>query len=240
MKPLQTIPIVETGAADHYQLDEADLALCCASHNSEEQHTDRVVRILERAGLNEEALSCGTHIPFSQRIYKKLIVEGKEPTPLYNNCSGKHTGMLITAKHMEESLENYYALEHPVQQRNLQVMAEVADYAKEKIGIGTDGCGVPVFAMPLERLAYAFARMADPVKLGEKRASVVERITSSMTAHPEMVAGTDRFCTDFMRVGEGRFFGKLGAESVYCLGDKETGIGIAIKIEDGDYTRGLD
>lgn len=176
---------------------------------------------------------------FSQRIYKKLIVEGKEPTPLYNNCSGKHTGMLITAKHMEESLENYYALEHPVQQRNLQVMAEVADYAKEKIGIGTDGCGVPVFAMPLERLAYAFARMADPVKLGEKRASVVERITSSMTAHPEMVAGTDRFCTDFMRVGEGRFFGKLGAESVYCLGDKETGIGIAIKIEDGDYTRGL-
>jgi L-asparaginase II len=209
------------------------LSLCCASHSGEAQHTDRVLAILSRAGISEQALQCGTHIPHSQETYKQLIASGKDLTPLYNNCSGKHTGMLITAKHMGESLEDYYRLEHPVQQRNLQAMSEVADYPKEKIGIGVDGCGVPVFALPLERLAYAFARMAQPETLGPNRAKVVDRIINAMMKHPEMVGGTGRFCTDFMRAARGRMFGKAGAEAVYCIGDKVTGIGIAIKIEDG-------
>lgn len=233
VKPIQAIQVVETGAADRYHLRDADLSLCCASHSGEAQHTDRVLAILSRAGISEQALQCGTHIPHSQETYKQLIASGKDLTPLYNNCSGKHTGMLITAKHMGESLEDYYRLEHPVQQRNLQVMSEVADYPKEKIGIGVDGCGVPVFALPLERLAYAFARMSQPETLGPNRAKVVDRIINAMMKHPEMVGGTGRFCTDFMRAARGRMFGKAGAEAVYCIGDKVTGIGIAIKIEDG-------
>lgn len=233
VKPIQAIQVVETGAADRYHLSDADLSLCCASHSGEAQHTDRVLAILSRAGISEQALQCGTHIPHSQETYKQLIASGKDLTPLYNNCSGKHTGMLITAKHMGESLEDYYRLEHPVQQRNLQAMSEVADYPKEKIGIGVDGCGVPVFALPLERLAYAFARMSQPETLGPNRAKVVDRIINAMMKHPEMVGGTGRFCTDFMRAARGRMFGKAGAEAVYCIGDKVTGIGIAIKIEDG-------
>jgi L-asparaginase II len=233
-KPIQVIPIVETGAADSYSLSDADLSLLCGSHSGEKQHTSRVLSILERAGLTEEALKCGTHVPFNQEAYKELIQDGNELTAQYNNCSGKHSGMLVTAKHMNETLQDYYLPDHPVQQRIIQAVSDVAGFPKEDIGIGIDGCGVPVFAMPLERLAYAFARLAQPQTLGDERSKVVEKITTAMTKHPEMVGGTGRFCTDFMKVGQGRLFGKAGAESVYSIGDKETGIGIAIKVEDGN------
>ncbi|UOQ94552.1 asparaginase [Halobacillus shinanisalinarum] len=239
VKPIQTIPIVETGAADYYNLQDKDLALFCSSHSSEEQHTSTVSNLLKRAGLYEENLQCGSHIPFSDDVYRSLIQQKQEPTPLYSNCSGKHTGMLLTAKYLGESLDDYYKQEHPVQQRILNTMAEAAQYPKAEIAIGLDGCGVPVFGLPIDKLAHTFARLARPEAFGEKRANAVARITGAMTKHPEMVAGTDRFCTDFMNVGSGRFFGKLGAESVYCIGDKETGLGIAVKIEDGDYKRAL-
>lgn len=234
VKPLQTIPVVETGAADFYELSESDISLCCASHSGEAQHTDRVLAILGRAGIEDTSLQCGTHIPHSQDTYRKLIAAGKDLTPLYSNCSGKHTGMLVTAKHMGETLEDYYLPSHPVQQRILQTISEVADYPIEKIEMGTDGCGVPVHALPLERFSYAFARMARPDSLGEKRAKAANRITTAMMKYPEMVGGTGRFCTDFMKATEGRLFGKAGAEAVYLIGDRETGIGIAIKIEDGN------
>ncbi|MBD8070571.1 asparaginase [Bacillus sp. PS06] len=234
MKPIQAIPVVETGAADHYQFSDHDLALCCASHSSESIHTDRVLDILKRMGIEKEALQCGTHIPRSQETYQKLIVAGEELTPLYNNCSGKHTGMLATAKHMNEDLASYYLLTHPLQQRILETVSEMCDYLKEQIEIGIDGCGVPVHGLPLKNIAFGYAKMADTTKLSEKRAKMVTRITNAMMNAPEMVAGTNRFCTDFMRIGNGRFFGKVGAEGVYCLGDKETGLGIAVKIKDGN------
>lgn len=234
VKPIQTIPVLETGAAESYALTNQDISLCCASHSGEVQHTDRVLSILKRAGIEEEALQCGTHIPHAQDIYKALLAAGNDLTPLYNNCSGKHTGMLITAKFMGETLEDYYLPNHPVQQRILKTISEVTDYPVEKIEIGTDGCGVPVHALPLERLAYGFARMADSKTLGEERAKVIDRITSAMMECPEMVGGTGRFCTDFMNSCDGRLFGKAGAEGVYLIGDRETGIGIAIKIEDGN------
>jgi L-asparaginase II len=234
MKPIQAIPVVETGAADNYEFSDADLSLSCASHNGENMHTNRVLSILARAGLEDTCLKCGTHIPRWQDTYKELILAGKEVTPLYNNCSGKHTGMLVTAKHMNESIGNYYDLDHPVQQRILAAVSEMTEYPKEEIEIGIDGCGVPVHGLPLERLAYGFARMAKPDDLPEKRRNAIKRITKAMVNAPEMVGGTERFCTDFMKVGHGRFIGKAGAEGVYCIGDLETGIGIAIKIEDGN------
>ena len=235
VKPIQAIPVLETGAADKFSLTDVDLAVICSSHNGELQHTDRVLSILHKAKIGVEALQCGIHIPLAIDVYEKLIREGKEPTPLYNNCSGKHAGMLLTAKHMGEPLEDYYKPEHPVQQRILKVISVIAEYQIDKIGIGKDGCGAPVHAMPLERLAYSFARLADPKTLGNERAMVIKKITTAMTDYPELVGGTGRFCTDFMKVAKGRLFGKLGAESVYLIGDKKLGIGIAIKIEDGSY-----
>ncbi|NEU29848.1 asparaginase [bacterium LRH843] len=238
-KPIQSIPIIETGAADHYHVIAKEIALCCSSHSSEEQHTQAVSELLRKAGLTEEHLQCGTHIPFSNDVYRTLLQQGKEPTPIYNNCSGKHAGMLLTANYLGESLDDYDKETHPIQQRNVTIMAEISNYPKDKIGIGLDGCGVPVFSLPLFKLAHAYARLANPDMFDTRRGNAIRRITSAMTDYPEMVAGTDRFCTEFMQVGNGRFIGKLGAESVYCIGDKETGIGIAVKIEDGDFSRAL-
>lgn len=235
VKPIQAIPVVETGAADKFGLTDVDLAVICSSHNGEPQHTDRVLSILHKAKIGVEALQCGTHIPLAMDVYEKMIRDEKELTPLYNNCSGKHAGMLLTAKHMGEPLEDYHKPEHPVQQRILKVISVITEYQIDKIGIGKDGCGAPVHAMPLERLAYSFARLANPKTLENERAVVINRITTAMTDYPEMVGGTGRFCTDFMKVAKGRLFGKLGAESLYLIGDKKLGIGIAIKIEDGSY-----
>lgn len=233
MKPLQAIPIVETGAASAYQLEAADLSIACASHSGEEQHTDRVMEILNKLDLSVNDLQCGTHPPRWREADEKIMRAGKEVTPIYNNCSGKHSGMLATARHMKESLEDYYQVNHPVQQRIIEVISELTEVPKDEVKIGIDGCGVPVHGVPLTNLALSFAKMANPIEESEKRKTAIEEVTKSMMSAPEMVGGTKRFCTDFMRVAEGSMFGKAGAEGVYCIGDIETGIGIAIKIEDG-------
>lgn len=234
MKPLQAIPIIETGAADHYQLNDRDISLACASHNGELQHTERAAAILERVGLGVEDLKCGTHPPRWQEAYENVIKEGKEITPIYNNCSGKHSGMLATAKHMNETVEDYYKIDHPIQQRILSVISELTDVPKENIEIGIDGCGVPVHGVPLKNLALSFARMAEPSEFKETRRQSIRRVTTAMMNAPEMVGGTSRFCTDFMKVMKGKMFGKVGAEGVYCVGIPSAGIGIAVKIEDGN------
>lgn len=234
MKPLQAIPLVETGAAEHFNFNHADLSLACASHNGEDQHTERVLSILERADLSISNLQCGTHSPRSDLAYETLIKEGKDVTAIYNNCSGKHSGMLATAKYMNETLNDYYKVGHPVQMRIIKAISDLTEVQENEIEIGIDGCGVPVHGLPLLNLALGFAKMADPRALPTKRQEAINKITTAMMVAPEMVGGTDRFCTDFMRILDGRMFGKVGAEAVYCIGDKETGIGIAIKIEDGN------
>lgn len=233
-KPMQAVQVVESGAVDAYNLDDADIALICASHSGEARHTERVHSILAKAGLTEEALRCGPHIPRDEEAYRKVILEGRELTPIYNNCSGKHAGMLIAAKYLGEPLETYLELTHPVQQRNLDVIAELARYPKGNIGIGVDGCGVPTFAMPLYYWGVAFAQMARPTRPSVKRSGVIRRITKAMVNHPEMVAGYGRFDTDLMRTAKGRIIGKSGAEGVFFLGEREIGISVVVKIEDGN------
>lgn len=234
MKPLQAIPVVETGAADRFGFEPADLSLCCASHSGEPRHRTRALSMLARAGQPEATLQCGTHVPRHEESYKELIREGKPLTPVFSNCSGKHSGMIATATHMGEDVTTYHLPEHPVQQRILDVVEDITGYPKEKINLGVDGCGVPVHQLPLAHYAWAFAKLAKPeVIANPERRKAVERITAAMTAHPEMVGGENRYCTDLMTAFAGRIVGKAGAESVYCLGDRQTGLGIAVKIEDG-------
>ena len=162
-----------------------------------------------------------------------LKIAGIPRAPIYCDCSGKHAGMLITARHFGESLENYTALEHPVQQRILSVFAEMCGVETSEVQLAVDGCGVPVHALPLYRLAQGYARMSLPTLFDPTRATVIRRITSAMTAHPEMVAGTDRVCTQLMAAFGDRIFCKSGASAFYAVGIKDKGIGIALKMEDG-------
>lgn len=235
MKPLQAIPVIETGTIEAFNLEPADIAVMCASHNGEPIHRSRVLSILEKVGQPEETLQCGTHIPRDIESYKALIKEGKELSPVFSNCSGKHSGMIATAVHLHEDLGRYYILEHPVQQRILNIISELLDFPMEKIGIGIDGCGVPVHQLPLNYIALGFAYLAssDTIKDG-RHSQALNTIRDAMMAHPELVAGKDRFDTDVMRTFKGRIVSKAGAEGVQCVGDVKAGIGIAIKAADGN------
>ena len=212
-KPMQAIAALECGV----DITPEELAVICASHGGEEIHVAAVRRILAKAGLDESALQCGVHKPFSP------AANADNPLPVQNNCSGKHAGMLYAAKIMGESLHDYCLPSHPHQQRILRAIAEICDYPAEEIIIGCDGCGVPVHAMPLFKFAQGYARMA-------RENSAIVR---AMRAHPEMVDRPGGFTTELMRAFGDRLFCKVGADAFFAVGLLEHGIGIAIKIDDG-------
>lgn len=234
MKPFQAVPLVETGAADHFQYNEPSLSLSCASHSGEDYHRKTVMDILHKIGLEEQDLQCGTHIPWDMESYKQLIREGNDVTPVFSNCSGKHSGMLATAVHMKEDISTYREVGHPVQQRILQAIEDICEVPKESIQLSVDGCGVPVHQIPLFNTALGYARLANPDGLSNKyHPETLQSIRNAMMGYPEMVGGTGRFDTDLMRAFGGKIVSKAGAEAVQCIGIVEAGIGIAIKVEDG-------
>ncbi len=233
-KPIQAIPIVTSGAADRYQFTDQELAVFCASHSAEQIHVETVLGILKKIGLADSALQCGRHLPFNKDAANELVRSGKEPTEVHCNCSGKHSGMLALAQHMGWDVSNYLSIDHPVQQAMRQSMATFAGMEAKDIAIGVDGCGVPVFGLPVYNMALAWARLTRPESLDAANAQAAQRITRAMTACPVLVAGTGRLCTGLMTHLNGRLVAKSGAEGVYCVGILEQGIGIAVKIEDGN------
>lgn len=234
MKPFQAIPLVATGAAENYHFSLKDLSVSCASHSGESFHRKQVLSILDRIGLPESALQCGTHIPRDIESYKALIREGKELSPVFSNCSGKHSGMVATAVHMGEDPSDYYRVEHPVQKRIIDAIENVCDFPRYQMKLGVDGCGVPVHQIPLANLGTGFARLTQAMHGTHAFADELTQIRKAMVSHPEMVGGTNRFDTDLMRVYGDRIVAKAGAEGVQAIGIKDKGWGIAFKVEDGN------
>ena len=232
-KPLQALPTIESGAADEFGLSPREIAVITGSHSGCKIHIRAVVEILTKAGLKTENLLCGIHPPGNATERERLIREGLAPTPLHNNCSGKHAGMLVLAKFLGASVEDYLSPQHPVQKLILKTIAEMADVKPRDLKVGIDGCGAPAFLLSLEKMALAYARLAKPEGLGSQRAAALERITRAMYEFPEMVAGPGRFSTDLMHAAGGKLFAKGGALGVYCVGVPEKGVGIALKIDDG-------
>lgn len=232
-KPIQALVALESGAVDAYSITEEELALFCASHNGEMVHSDTVKSILAKAGLGVELLQCGTHASLNGVVAQMLEKQGVLLDNSHSNCSGKHSGMLIGSHFLGDDIHAYLNLWHPVQQRILNTLSEICDYAKEKIVIGVDGCGVPVHAMPLNVFAHGIAKLAKPEIFDEKRCDGVRRIIQAMVNYPYMVAGRERLCTDLMLTCKGRLFAKLGADGYYIVGLRDKGIGLSFKIEDG-------
>jgi L-asparaginase II len=237
-KLLQAIPVIESGAADAFDLSDREIAVLCASHSGESGHVECVARILNKLNLDASALLCGAHLPFDKAAAEALIQNGQSPSSLHNNCSGKHAGMLALAKHLNSPLHNYIAAEHPVQKRMLQTISEMSGLMANEIELGVDGCGVPVFGMPINRLAHAFARLGDPESLAPKRAEACRRIIRSVATHPFYVAGTERFDSELIKATKGRLIGKMGAEGIFAITSRTDKLGIVIKVEDGN-TRAL-
>src|SRR5690625_1329999 len=237
MKPLQAIPTVESGAVDTYGIHDKQLSLFCASHSGEPFHREAVMQVLEKLNLQEEHLQCGTHVPRHMDSYHQLIRQGGELTPVFSNCSGKHSGMLAGVVKQEMDVSTYRDIEHPYQQQILDVISNVSDYEREKIAMSVDGCGVPVHRLPLHKVALLYSRLARPEDWtggSEGLQAALSRVREAMTTYPEMVAGTKQFDTDLMTAFSKRIVAKGGAEGVHWCGDRGTGYGVAIKGEDGN------
>jgi L-asparaginase II len=233
LKPIQAIPLVESGAADHFALSDAEVALACASHGGEPRHVATVAKWLDRIGLGVGDLECGAHPPSHAASAAALFASGGKPTALHNNCSGKHTGFLTTAVHKGEKTKAYIRLDHPVQQRILGILEQLSETDLQNAPKGIDGCGIPVIGMALERLAFAMARMARPAGLPKSRIAAIARIRKAMSAEPFMVAGTGRPCTRIMQKLGQQVQVKMGAEGVFIAILPDKGIGIALKMADG-------
>lgn len=235
-KPLQAISVVESGAAARFGFDDAELALFCGSVSGQDFHVAAVRSVLAKIGLTEADLRCGVHRPSHAATAKRLL-DAKEPfLPVHNNCAGKHAAMLALCVHQRFDPEGYTELSHPVQQLILEVVAEMCDLSADQVGVGVDGCGVPVFRVPLQSAARAYARLARPEadpSLSEERAGAIRRLMAAAVRHPEMIAGDDRICTEAMRLGGERFFAKTGAEASYGIALLHQGLGVAFKVEDG-------
>lgn len=247
-KPFQTIPVIASGAATRYGFTTRELAVIAGSHSGESAHLETVLSILNKIALDESALKCGAHMPFDDASAKLLRAENREPRALHNNCSGKHAGMLALAKHIGELVENYLDPDHPIQRRILSTLAHFADTAVDEIGIAVDGCSAPVFGLSVEAMALSYARLAGARHAGiePELAEAADAVAGAMIEYPEMVGGTrDRLDTDLMLVANGELVSKVGAEGAQLLGVKPNerypkGLGIAIKIEDGDIRRARD
>ncbi|HET9493101.1 MAG TPA: asparaginase [Chloroflexia bacterium] len=238
-KPIQALPLVESGAADHFGLTERELAVTCGSHGGEDIHIEAVTSILNKIGLEPDALACGIHMPYDKDAARELEERGGHPTVLHNNCSGKHAGMLALAKFHGWPVGGYEMARHPVQKLMLETVGQFADLAPEDIHVGVDGCGVSTFGISVLRMAMSFARFAQPDAWPEPRRSALRRIAAAMVEHPEMVAARrGRIDTDIMRAAGGTLIAKAGAEGIYCVAqlatDASPAIGFAMKLLDGD------
>jgi L-asparaginase II len=233
IKPLQVLPLIETGAASRFGFGAPEIALACGSHSGTAAHVALVASMLARAGLTEAALACGVHEPMDAAAARDLVRAGRAPTPLHHNCSGKHAAMLATAVHMGEPAEGYWRPEHPVQVRVRRVLEEMAETRLAPHACGIDGCSVPNWAIPLSGLARAFARLVTGDRLAPERARHCAIVAQACAAHPQFVAGPGRLDTLAIERLPGKALIKGGAEGVCAGAFPERRLGFALKIADG-------
>jgi len=240
-KPIQALEVILSGAADRYGLDDRELAVICSSHYGQDFHRQSVQSILDKIGLDTSALRCGWPPSIKTEYALEAARRGLGPGPLFSDCSGKHAGMLAVCRHLGYDISNYESPNHPLQRKLLKLVSQLCGLEEERIAIGIDGCSVPVFALPLKNMALGYARLARPETLDKELCKAAERITRAMVSHPEMISGTPGplpgtwgFCSELIRHGRGNIIAKLGAEGVYCVGVKDRGLGLALKIEDGN------
>ena len=234
VKIFQALPMVLSGAVEKYNLTAEELSVCCASHGGEVRHTKVVNNILQKAGLTVDDLECGSHKPTHNDSADSLIKQSKKFNPLHNNCSGKHAGMLLLAKMNGFDTKGYTDPQHPVQQTIMGCFESIFEYSLENSPFDRDGCSAPTWALPLQNLAYGFAKVSDPyATLPEPTARAITSLRDSVIQEPFMVGGTNRACSRIMEVLQNKAFVKFGAEAVYTASLTEYGLGIAIKIDDG-------
>lgn len=243
-KPLQALPLIVSGAAERFGFTDREVALACGSHNGEPIHTELAASMLKKIGLGPEALKCGAHEPYGVDAALELRTRGEQPNALHNNCSGKHAGMLAMAVHLGASIHDYNSPESVVQKLIAETVADFSDVPVTDMAVGVDGCAAPIFGITMKAMALAYARLVSPPpSFDPVTHAACERVVRVMGVYPELIGGTsERLDTEIMRAAPRRVISKVGAEGVYTAGVRPCeawpkGLGVAIKIEDGDDKR---
>ncbi|MEO5685744.1 MAG: asparaginase [Burkholderiaceae bacterium] len=244
VKGLQALPLVASGAADRFGLVDAELALACASHGGQPEHVATASSMLAKAGLDADVLECGVHWPSNELAARTLAANGQAPCALHNNCSGKHSGFACLGALMAGDADKARGLLRGYVEPEHVVMREISASLESATGVrladaprATDGCSIPTFGIPLRALALAFARFGTGTGLTPERARAAARLREAVAATPLMVAGTGRLDTRLMTHFGARVFCKVGAEGVYCAALPELGLGVALKMDDGNTAR---
>lgn len=230
-KPIQALAIVLSGAYEKFRLDLKHLAIASGSHNGQRVHTEAVEEMLSKCGIAQDRLLCGTHPPLTKAARSEF--DESTAKPINHNCSGKHAGMLACCAARGWNLDGYNLIEHPAQQMTLEIMAKICCIQKEKIIIGIDGCGVPVFGMPLVNMSIGFSNISNPTKLDSDLLFTVQLVGEAVKRYPLLMGGEDRVMTAFLEDNPG-VVAKDGAEAVFCCG--RDGRAFAFKLECGDGT----
>ena len=242
VKILQALPLVESGAADRFGLSDEELALACASHGGEAMHTAAAASMLAKAGMDMGALECGTHWPYHDGTLKAMAAAGARPTALHNNCSGKHAGFICLGCQIAKGeprgfLRGYVQPQHLVMREVSAALQATTGHDLTDAPCGTDGCSIPTYAFPLRKLALAFARVATGIGLRPGHAQAARRLRGAVARAPQMVCTSGRLDGRVMAHFGERVCCKVGAEGVYCAALPELGLGVALKMDDGNNAR---
>lgn len=231
-KPFQAIPVMKRKIDELYGLSGEEAALFAASHRGEAFHINALDSILRKTNIREEELHCCPNYPLNENAKAQRLRDNEEKRRIFHNCSGKHAGLIALSKHMGWDTSTYYLPEHPVQQEIVDAIAYFADVPKESIGMGIDGCGLPIFAVPLKSIALSYLKLACPDLIqDEETRYAAERIAKLMNENPNMIADTQFVCSTLLK--DSNLTAKGGAKGVYGIGLRKERIGISLKVSDG-------
>lgn len=243
VKLLQALPLVASGAADALALGDEELALACASHSGEEAHARTAAGMLAKAGVDAGVLECGTHWPYNEEAQRELARSGLSPSALHNNCSGKHSGFVCLGCHLHGReglrgfLAGYVQPGHALMREVSAALQAATGWDLRQSARGIDGCSIPAHAVPLRHLALAFARVASGQGLPPELARAARRLREAAARAPFFTSGTGKFDARVMTHFGTRVYCKVGAEGVHCAALPELGLGIAVKMDDGNNAR---
>lgn len=239
IKAVQALPLIMTGAAERFAVTDDEVALACSSHSAEPEHVAAVVAWLDRVGSSVDTLECGPDKPIDAVAAEQLIVDGVPKSRVHNCCSGKHSGFISVAHQLGVDPGGYLAVDHPVQQQVVAAIETMTGLTLDPGASGIDGCGIPVFAMPLRNLAHAMARLVNPDGLPDDYVQAANRVSGALTSRAFLVSGTGRSEVRFAGAATEPLISKGGAEGVFMGALPDRGLGFALKSRDGS-SRGVE
>ncbi|WP_420490175.1 asparaginase [Neobacillus drentensis] len=231
-KPLQAVPVFLSNIIAKYGLTNEEAAMFTASHRGESYHISALESMLKKLPVKEEELFCPAAYPLNVKPTEEMLRKNMEKRRLYHNCSGKHMGFISVCRELGYPVEGYWEVEHPLQQHILSILSTLSEVPISKIKIGRDGCGVPVFAIPLKNMAITYLKLACPDLIKDSLLQkAVRDMTNAMNEHPFMVASEQFICSLLLQ--DPNIVAKGGAQGVYCFGLKKERLGFALKVLNG-------